>query len=396
MRFDHRVLRADGAERIFHCQIELGRDEDGVPCRWVGTSQDLTERKRTEEQVRFLSSHDPLTSLGNRRLFEERLELALRQAKEGHWKVGVMYLDLDHFKRINETFSHGVGDSLLSEVAHRLVMSVRGADLVTRDERRDEAGSAISRFGGDEFTILIPRLRDERNLAAVARRLLESLAQPFVIQGHDVVVGGSVGITVFPRDGATGEELLSNADTAMYAAKEAGRNQYQFYSGAMNERTLQRLLLEGKLRKAVENSCFELHYQPKLSLRTGAVTGFEGLLRWNDPESGPIGPADFIPVAEETGLIGRMGDWVIREACQQAAAWARNGVGKITVAINLSPEQFRDPGVGNRVAIAAREAGIDPSWIELEITESTILHDTEQVIRETGSHSSPRHGCQPR
>jgi len=382
VRFDHRIVRPDGAVRILHCQVELGRDSEGTPNRWIGTSQDLTERKRTEEQVRFLSSHDSLTSLGNRQLFQERLELALRHAKQGQWKVGVMYLDLDHFKRINETFSHSVGDSLLAEVANRLVMSVRGADLVARGDRREETDSAISRFGGDEFTILIPRLRHERDLAAVARRLLESLTDPFLLKGHEVVVGGSLGITVSPTDGTTAEELLAKADTAMYAAKESGRNQYRFYTGSMNDRTLQRLILEGKLRKAVEKSQFELHYQPKLSLRNGALTGFEGLLRWTDPETGPIGPGEFIPVAEETGLIGPMGNWVIREACQQAAAWSQAGAGPVSIAINLSPEQFRDPGVGNRVAREIEEAGIDPVRIELEITESTILHDTDQVIRE--------------
>ncbi len=382
VRFDHRIVRPDSAVRVMHCQVELGRDAEGTPNRWIGTSQDLTERKRTEEQVRFLSSHDSLTSLGNRQLFQERLELALRHAKQGRWKVGVMYLDLDHFKRINETFSHSVGDSLLSEVANRLVMSVRGADLVARGDRRDDSNSAISRFGGDEFTILIPRLRHERDLAAVARRLLDSLREPFLLEGHEVVVGGSLGITVSPTDGTTAEELLRKADTAMYAAKESGRNQYRFYTGAMNDRTLQRLILEGKLRKAVKNSQFELHYQPKLSLRNGALTGFEGLLRWTDPELGAIGPSEFIPVAEETGLIGPMGNWVIREACQQAAAWSRAGAGPVSIAINLSPEQFRDPGVGDRVAREIEAAGIDPARIELEITESTILHDTDQVIRE--------------
>ncbi len=382
VRFDHRLVRLDGAERILHCQVQLGTDEHGDPCRFVGTSQDLTERKRTEEQVRFLISHDPLTSLGNRRLFRERLDLAVQQARHDGTRTGVMHLDLDHFKRINETFSHSVGDSLLREVAHRLLTSVRGGDLVSRDELAADGFSAISRFGGDEFTILIPNVRDEQDLAMVARRLLDSLRRPFLLEGHEVVVAGSLGISVFPTDGETPEELLRNADTAMYAAKSDGRDTYRFYTQSMNERSLHRFLLESRLRRAIDESQFRLYYQPKVCLRSGRVTGFEGLLRWSEPELGLIGPDDFIPVAEETGLIGRLGEWVIGEACRQVALWARDHAFDMCVAINLSPEQFREPGLGDRIAQAARDAGADPTQIELEITESVVLHDAEQVIRE--------------
>ena len=278
---------------MLHCQVQLGFDEHGEPCRFVGTSQDLTERKRTEEQVRFLISHDPVTSLGNRQLFRERLKLAVGHARRAERRVGVMHLDLDHFKRINETFSHAAGDALLREVAQRLVASVRGGDLVTRDEDRDAPTSRfggdenrdapISRFGGDEFTILIPNLRDEQDLGAVARRVLEGLRQPFRLEGHEVVLAGSLGIAVFPNDGETPEELLRNADSAMYAAKADGRDTYRFYTQSMNERSVQRFLLESRLRRAIDASQFELYYQPKVCLRSGVVTGFEGLLRWNEP-----------------------------------------------------------------------------------------------------------------
>ncbi len=377
VRFDQRMRRVDGSERILHCQVRLGFDPEGVPERLEGVAQDLTERRRTEQQIRFLSSHDALTSLGNRRLFRERLDLALRQARQGGWKAGILYLDLDHFKRINETFGHSVGDSLLAEVANRLVMSVRGADLVTRDD-----DSAISRLGGDEFSILLPRVRDAESLATVARRILRALARPFSLEGHEVVVGGSVGITVFPSDGDDPETLLRNADTAMYAAKEQGRNTYQFYAERMNELSLRRLILEGKLRRALEEGQFELYYQPKVSLASGRIEGCEALVRWHEPELGMVGPGDFIPVAEETGLIVGLGEWVLEEACRQAADWSRRGVCEVPVAVNLSPEQFRRPGLARRVARVVQEAGIPPERLELEITEGVMLHDTEQVIRE--------------
>ena len=380
---DHRVVRPDGSERILRCQIRMLMDAKGAAAGLEGTLQDMTERKRTEEQVRFLSSHDPLTSLGNRRLFQERLALAIRHARTGDRKVGVLYLDVDHFKRINETFGHSVGDSLLSEVANRLVMSVRGADLVARsDPAWAEQQTAVSRFGGDEFTILIPQLHDEQALAAVARRLLDGLSQPFSLQGHEVVVGGSVGIAVFPSDGNNPEELLRNANSAMYAAKERGRGDYQFYAQSMNELSLRRLILEGKLRKALDASHFELFFQPKLSLESGAITGFEGLLRWDDPELGMVGPCDFIPVAEETGMISRLGAWVIRRACRQVAAWDQNGTCQGSVAVNLSPEQFRQPGLADRILREASEADIDPRRLEFEITESVVLRDTEEVIQQ--------------
>ncbi|MCP3983027.1 MAG: EAL domain-containing protein [bacterium] len=383
VRFDHRMCRADGSKRILHCQVQMSFDPDGSPARLEGIAQDLTERKRTEEQVRFLSSHDALTSLGNRRLFRERLDLAIGQAHQGGWKAGVLYLDLDHFKRINETFGHSVGDSLLAEVANRLVMSVRGADLVTRSDRAEEVdSSAISRLGGDEFCILLPRVRDVQSLAAVARRILDALESPFSLAGHEVVVSGSVGITVYPNDGEDPETLLRNADTAMYAAKEQGRNSYQFYAERMNELSLRRLIIEGKLRRALDESQFELYYQPKVNLASGAIEGFEGLLRWHEPELGMVGPDDFIPIAEEMGLITSLGDWVLQAACHQAADWARRGICTVPVAVNLSPEQFRKPGLAARISEIVRQAGIPPESLDLEITEGVVLHDADKVIQE--------------
>ncbi|HSJ99396.1 MAG TPA: EAL domain-containing protein, partial [Myxococcota bacterium] len=376
LHVDHRVVLPDGSERIVHSQAQLVFDEDGRVVGLDGTAQDVTERKRAEEQIRYLAYHDSLTGLGNRRLFQERLALALAQARRTEGRVGVLFLDLDHFKRINDTLGHSLGDALLQGVADRLVASVRETDVVARRE----LSGAISRLGGDEFTILLAEISDVQDLAKVARRVLEALARPFHLGGHDVVIGGSIGITAWPDDGADAEMLLRNADTAMYHAKEQGRNNYQFYAQSMNAVALRRLILEGKLRRALEQDEFELHYQPKACMATGALTGFEALLRWRDPELGLVLPGDFIPIAEETGLIGRVGEWALREASRQIADWQARGRVPVPVSVNLSAHQFRSGKLVEQVRAALADAGAAASALELEITESTYLHDESRVI----------------
>jgi diguanylate cyclase (GGDEF)-like protein/PAS domain S-box-containing protein len=376
LHVDHRVVLPDGSERIVHSQAQLVLDEEGAVVGLDGTAQDVTERKRAEEQIRYLAYHDSLTGLGNRRLFQERLALALAQARRSEGRVGVLFLDLDHFKRINDTLGHSVGDALLQGVADRLVASVRETDLVTRRE----LSGAISRLGGDEFTILLSEIRDVQDLAKVARRVLEALGRPFHLGGHDVVIGGSIGITAWPDDGDDAETLLRNADTAMYHAKEQGRNNYQFYAQSMNAVALRRLILEGKLRRAIEQDEFELHYQPKADLASGALTGLEALLRWRDPELGLVMPGDFIPIAEETGLIGRVGEWALRAACRQIAAWRARGLPPVPVSVNLSAHQFRSGRLVEQVQAALADARVPAEALELEITESTYLHDESRVI----------------
>jgi len=375
---DHRLIRADGALRLCHCQIRPVFGENGELLALDGVTQDLTERRRTEEQIRFLVSHDSLTSLGNRRLLRERLDLALRLGRRQGHHVGLIFLDLDHFKRINETLGHSVGDSLLREVAERLVTSVREADLVARSE----AETSISRLGGDEFTILLPKVRDAQSLAGVARRMLDAISKPVQLEGHQVVLGGSIGISVFPGDGEDSETLLSNAETAMYHAKEQGRNNHQFYASSMNAVALRRLILEGKLRAALDRSEFEVFYQPKIELATGHIVGFEGLVRWLDPELGMVMPGDFIPIAEETGLILQLGEWVLAEACRQAREWDERGLCNVPIAVNLSPQQFKKPHLAQRIIEIVEASGVQPSRIGLEVTESGMLHDPELVIRE--------------
>ena len=376
LHIDHRIVLADGTERILHSQAERLVDENGEPLALEGTAQDVTDRKRAEEQIRYLAYHDSLTGLGNRRLFKERLAMALTHARRNEWAVGVLFLDLDHFKRINDTLGHSVGDQLLQGVADRLVASVRDTDLVARHE----LPSAISRLGGDEFTILLEGLQEAQDLAKVARRILDALSRPFLLGGHEVVISGSIGITAWPEDGDDVEVLLRNADAAMYHAKEQGRNNYQFYAQSMNQVALRRLILEGKLRRALEQGEFEVHYQPKVSLADGNITGLESLLRWRDPDLGLVMPGDFIPIAEETGLIGPLGDWVARAVCRQIADWTRRGLPAVPVSLNLSAHQFRSDKLVAQIWEALRASSVDPRRLELEITESTLMHDAQRVV----------------
>jgi diguanylate cyclase (GGDEF)-like protein len=376
LNVDHRITLPDGTERILHSHAQRVLDDEGRPIALEGTAQDVTERKRAEEQIRYLAYHDSLTGLGNRRLFKERLAMAVTQGRRNECVVGVLFLDLDHFKRINDTLGHSLGDQLLQGVADRLVASVRETDLVARHE----LSSAISRLGGDEFTILLTAVQDAQDLAKVARRILDALSRPFHLGEHEVVISGSIGITAWPEDGDDVEVLQRNADTAMYHAKEQGRNNYQFYAESMNAVALRRLILEGTLRRALEQGEFEVHYQPKISLADGRLTGLEALLRWRDPKLGLVLPPDFIPIAEETGLIGPLGEWVARAVCRQIAEWTRRGLPPLPVSVNLSAQQFRSDKLVAQIWGVLRESGVDPHRLELEITESTLMHDPARVV----------------
>jgi len=377
LRIDYRICPPGRPERVLHARGRLAYDESGRAVRMEGTVQDVTERKRQEDQIRFLAYHDGLTGLGNRLHCRERLDLEITQARRTGGIVGVLFLDLDQFKRINDSFGHSRGDELLAEVADRLVRSVREADFVSRQD----AGRAVSRLGGDEFTVVLSGLADVQDLARVARRVLDAVAQPFTVGGHEVVVSGSIGITAWPFDGDDVETLLRNADAAMYHAKEQGRSNYQFYAESMNQVALRRLILENKLRRGFERNEFVLFYQPKVQISDGKIRGYEALIRWRDADAGLVSPGVFIPIAEETGLISPLGEWTLRETCRQLRAWAAAGLEPLPVSVNLSIHQFRSGRLSRSIREIASENDVSPALVELEITESTIMQD-ETVVKE--------------
>jgi diguanylate cyclase (GGDEF)-like protein len=297
--------------------------------------------------------------------------------------VAVLYLDLDHFKRINDTFGHQTGDRLLQEVAERLSQTVRQSDHVGRLDG-DTPEATISRLGGDEFTVVLTEVAHQEDPALVARRVLESLALPFSLGGQNVLITASIGISVSPEDGDDTDTLIKNADTAMYNVKDQGRGDYRFYNSSMNAAVLERLTIEYRLRKALDDGALRLHYQPRLDLSTGAMVGMEALLRWHDAELGNVPPTRFIPVAEETGLIGPIGSWVLRTACAQAKTWQAAGYRRITVSVNVSARQFRMDDFSGSVRSILEETGLDPSYLELELTESVLMDDAESSTEELG------------
>lgn len=335
---------------------------DGRPAS-VGTLLDISAQKAAESRIRELADYDVLTGLPNRRLLRERFVLLLAAAERDKSEIAVIFLDLDHFKRVNDSLGHSVGDELLVEVARRLDTVVRRIDTVAR-------------LGGDEFIFAMPGFHTAA-AAEVARRIIDVFARPFEVAGHELTVTPSLGISIYPHDGEDLETLLKNADTAMYRAKEIGRNTFQFYATEMNTATLDRLLMESNLRRALAQGEFILQYQPLVNLRSGLVIGVEALIRWQHPELGTIMPDNFIHVAEETGLINPIGDWVLCEACRQAKAWCDEGLPSLVVAVNVAPVQFRQPGFVEMVAGALAASGLEAGLLELELTERTVMHDAD-------------------
>jgi diguanylate cyclase (GGDEF)-like protein len=373
---DLRAFRADGAPRVLRCRLVARRDLEGEPVALEGSVQDVTEGRRTEARMRSLAYTDELTQLGNRRLLEERLGFELREAERAGTKVGVLLLDLDHFKRVNDTLGSAAGDALLREAAGRVLEVIVLEEGI--DCRPDEI--AVVRRSGGEFALLVPRVREPRALAALARLCLDALARPFVLDLHELTLGACAGIALSPDDGADGDTLVRNAAAALHHAKDQGRSGLQFYRAAMNASTLSRMLLEAKLRRALEQGEFVLHYQAQISLQTDEVVGFEGVVRWQEPELGLVGPDEFIPLAEETGLILPLGEWIVREACRQSVAWRERGVCPVPISINLSPQQFREPGLAERISALLAEEGASAARLGIEITENVLLHDAELAI----------------
>lgn len=326
-----------------------------------------------------LTYYDMLTGLPNRRMFMDRLVWSLQHAKRHDKSAAVLHVDLDRFKQINDTLGHRVGDSLLHGVGQRLVQCVRAIDTVKALNVQDSQTS-LSRFGGDEFTILLPDLARAEDAAHVARRILTALEEPFYIEAHEIFVTPSIGIAVFADDGEDAETLLKHADIAMYHAKQHGRNTYEFYSRKMNVRSLERLELENQLRRALERDELRLFYQPKVNIRTGQIIGAEALLRWHHPERGMVSPGEFIPLAEETGLIVLLGEWVLTTACKQNKAWQAAGLGCTRIAINVSMRQFDEGKFLQTVHEVLHSSGLDPQYLTLELTESMLMGNAKENV----------------
>ena len=332
------------------------------------TVVDISDRKRAEEQIEFHAYHDVLTHLPNRKLFTDRLMQNITRAKRyGRGAVAVMFVDLDHFKTINDTLGHEAGDELLLEMSRRL-----------RDCVRDD--DTVARLGGDEFTIILAELRHPEDAAGVAEKIIMAVQEPINISGTTLEISASIGIAIYPEDGADPETLLRNADSAMYRAKESGRNTYQLCTEDMKRRAQERLSLETRLRKAINGGQLTLHYQPQIQLATGKVIGIEALVRWNDPERGLIHPSAFIPLAEETRLILPLGDWVLRTACRQMREWRDRGLDIPHVSVNLSARQFQHAEIVERVRSVLHETGLEASALDLEITETTAMQNAETTV----------------
>lgn len=364
---NYRIISANGAEIVVNSQGEVEFDDSGRACLLSGTTLDITARIKAESKIQQLINYDSLTGLPNRTLLHDRLSLAIVQASREKKLCGVLMLDLDRFKHINESLGHRSGDKLLKAVGKRLQACLRDGDT-------------LARLGGDEYVALLVGMTHEEDIAIVAKKILGSVSEPFLIEGNDIFSTCSIGIAVYPMDGEDSHTLLKHADQAMYQAKGIDRNNFQFFSHEMNNLVLERIMLESSMRKALERGEFFLVYQPQVDARTGRIFGMEALLRWQHPDLGLLLPDRFINLAEENGLIIPLGEWVLRSACQQNKEWQDQGLPPVRVAVNLSAKQFGQYHLEEAVAATLLETGLAARWLELELTESIIMKDAEQNI----------------
>src|SRR6202171_3720679 len=360
------LIRRDGFEIPIEDSVSPIHDRKGQATGAVIVFRDVSVSQAMALQMTHSAHHDFLSGLPNRILLNDRIDQAIALASRHMKKVAVLFLDLDGFKHINDSLGHPIGDKLLQSIAKRLVDCVRGSDTVSRQ-------------GGDEFVVLLLDVEQPEDAARSARKILQAVAEAYPIDRHDLHVTASIGISVYPDDGLDAETLIKNADIAMYQAKENGRQSYQFFKPVMNVRAVERQSIEESLRRALERHEFALHYQPKINLRTGEITGAEALIRWTHPVRGPVSPAQFIPVAEDCGLILPIGNWVLREACNQARTWMDAGLPLATMAVNISAMEFRDENFLEGVFAILKETGLDPRSLELELTESVLMKHAEST-----------------
>ena len=363
---EFRVVLANGAVRTVENRAHVVRNAEGRLQRIGGTMTDITERKHSQERIDYLAQYDTVTGLPNRRLFNDRLTLAMARDKRLDAMTALLLLDLDRFKQVNETLGHNAGDKVLQEVTARLRDRLREVDT-------------IARLGGDEFVVVLESVTEKAHAMRVAEKIVEAMAEPFMLDGQELFVTASVGVALCPADADSVEQLIESAELAMYEAKQEGRNTAQLYAPEQTRRRGTSLGMENKLRRALARDELLLNFQPKADLLTGAVTGAEALLRWSNPELGLVSPADFIPLAEDIGLIVPIGEWVLQHACAQASAWRDQGH-PIAVAVNLSARQFRQNNLAEMIKLTLADTGLAPECLELEITETMIMHRPEQTI----------------
>ena len=356
------LIRRDGAEFPIEDSAAPIHDRVGRIAGAVIVFHDVSVARALSGQMTYAAQHDLLTGLPNRLLLNDRISQSIALARRQNRTIALMFLDLDNFKYVNDSLGHAVGDQLLESVSKRLVAGVRASDTVSRQ-------------GGDEFVILLPEIAHPGDVAKSARKLLLSLSIPHSVAGRDLHIDGSIGISVFPEDGQDAETLIKSADTAMYSAKESGRNNFQFFTPAMNRKAVERQSLEGSLHTALAGDEFLLHYQPTIDLDSGEITGVEALIRWQHPERGLIPPGQFVPIAMDSGLIVPIGRWVMREACGQARAWQKAGLPQLTISVNVSASEFRDEGFVAGVRAILAETGLEPRYLELELTEGALMKD---------------------
>ena len=372
-----RVLSKDGNLRWV--------ESKGVLINWEGKPAtlhfiaDITARKRAEEEMRFLAFYDCLTGLPNRLMFNEHMKQALAYAKRNGTLLATLFLDLDHFKRVNDSHGHHLGDLLLQAVGERLIRIIRKSDIVARNVD-DICNTNVARFGGDEFVLLLTNIQKAQDAAKVARRILYTISEAFALDDHELMITTSIGISLYPSDGEDAETLIKSADKAMYHAKSLGRNNYQFYADSQQGTTPERVTLRGDLRKALESEEFTLYYQPQLAIDTKTIVGTEALIRWQHANLGVVTPAEIIPLAEEIGLIEPISRWVLLTACQQNLEWRKTGIAPMRMAVNLSGLLFKQQKLVELIPQVLEETGLDPSYLEIELSESSLLEIAKSTI----------------
>jgi diguanylate cyclase (GGDEF)-like protein/PAS domain S-box-containing protein len=372
LKAEKRYLRKDGTTIWVRITSALRRSDTGVTLYDISVVEDISDRKVAEDRVEYLATHDELTRLPNRAMFGQMLEHAIESAQRHHRRCAVLFIDLDRFKFVNDSLGHEAGDLLLKEMADRISQCMRKSDV-------------LARLGGDEFVVLLEEESDSAAAADVAKRILSRVLAPIDIMGHECRVTASIGIATFPVDARDAATLMKHADMAMYVAKEEGKNNYQFFSPHSSQMSVERLVLETHLARALEREEFSVQYQSRVDMATGEIKGTEALIRWWNQELGTLSPAQFIPAAEDSGLIVPIGKWVLRTACEQNVAWQRRGLPRIIMSVNLSPRQFKDAGLLDDIADVLQATGMAPELLELEITESMIMHNVDHAAEKAAA-----------